>query len=278
MSATFQAQAERGEAARSRNGLGKRLAGSIQLHWVGYASVTFLLAAWCVITLGLKVESLPSPVTIGGTIRTLVAHGYEGYSIWQQIGATVARALVGFALGSTVGVAIGLAMGRSRLVHEALNPLFAFLRPIPLIAFIPLFIAYFGIGELPKILVIFLAAFYFVVLNTEKAVHTVSRDLIKVGENFNLSRTAMLRHVIIPGAMPGILAGLRIGAIMSWSIVVTAELIGAQVGLGHMIEDASTFFDLPVVYVGIAIIGVIGLLMDAGLSLVERRALHWVGR
>lgn len=241
-------------------------------------AVVFVVCAWVLLSIGGYIPEIPSPSDLGGAIRDLVTNGYGGYSLWANIGFSVARCMTGFVLGVCFGVFIGLAMGTNHVVRQILTPFFSFLRPIPLIAFIPLFIGYFGIGELPKVLVIFMAAFWFVVLNTEKSVATVSHDLILVARNLGMSRITTLRRVILPGAMPGILAGIRVGGVMSWALVVTAELIGAQVGLGHIISDASTYFQLSIVYVGIAIIGLIGLIIEACLTLAEKRLLHWVGR
>jgi NitT/TauT family transport system permease protein len=169
-------------------------------------------------------------------------------------------------------------MGMNRYVRFALNPLFSILRPIPTIAFIPLAILWFGIGETSKILMIFGSAFLYIVLNTYTGVIQIPIGYKRVAQNLGARPAQMFWRVILPGAAPSIMTGVKVGLAISWSVVVAAELIAAQQGLGYMIMDAATFFRIPVVYIGVLLIGVVGFLLEGALSIVEHKFVHWTGR
>lgn len=169
-------------------------------------------------------------------------------------------------------------MGLNPYVRAVLSPLFNLLRPVPAIALIPVMVLWFGIGETSKIFVIFLASFLYVVLNTSSGVATIPEGLIRAAINLGANRAQLFRFVIFPAAMPSIMAGLKTGLAVSWAVVVAAELIAAQKGLGYMIEDAATFYRITDVYVGVILIGVIGLFMGMSLEAIERRAMHWAGK
>jgi len=204
--------------------------------------------------------------------------GYQGVPLVQQILASLLRTLAGFVAAAVTAVPLGLLMGMSKRARWLLSPIFALVRPIPAIAFIPLFIIWFGIGEFSKVLVIFLSSFLYITVSTEAAVYSIPVGWQRVALNMGASRATLFRRVIFPASLPGIITGLRIGMALSWALVVAAELIGAQRGLGYMIMDASVFFRVEDVYIGIICIGVIGLGLNAVLSALERRLCHWRGR
>jgi len=245
-----------------------------------YVGFVLLLAIWSGLTYSHAVPDkyLPSPTGLLAHFIDLAQNGFNGVPLWQHVLASVTRTLTGFLLGVLFGIPIGLAMGYYKPVGELLGPIFAFVRPIPPIAFIPLAVLYFGIGEASKIILIFFAVFLFVVLNTHAGVKSVSRTLIRAGRNLGFTHIQLFRYVIFPGAMPSVMAGVRTGLAISWALVVAAELIAAQSGIGYMIETAGNFFHLDTVFVGIVLIGAIGLAMDQTILLVQGRVLHWQGR
>ncbi|HEV8474816.1 MAG TPA: ABC transporter permease [Methylomirabilota bacterium] len=247
---------------------------------ISWATVAALVLAWEAVTaLGLVTPFvLPSPAALVRELGTLAARGYAQKPLSEHVLASLARTLVGLGAGLAVGIPLGLWMGMSRVVSAVLSPVFAFLRPIPPIAFIPLMILYFGIGEFSKVVLIFMAALYYVVLNTAAGVAAVPADLISAGRNLGLTRVQLFRHVILPAALPHVLTGARTATAVSWAIVVAAELIAAQAGLGFMVMDAATFFRVPDVYAGIVIIGLIGLTLEVATRALERSLLHWQGR
>lgn len=255
------------------------------LRWLSRSAfrvvpVLALLALWWLVS-ALHVAgdgTLVSPERLAARLVTLWHRGYQNVPFLEQITASLLRTLAGFLAAALLGVPLGLFMGMSKGVRWLLSPVLALLRPIPAIAFIPLFIIWFGIGEFSKILVIFLSSFLYITIATEAAVYSIPVGWQRVALNMGASRTALFRRVILPASLPGIMTGLRIGLALSWALVVAAELIGAQRGLGFMIMDASVFFRVEDVYIGIICIGVIGLALNGILTLIEARLCHWRGR
>ena len=267
-----------------------RSAGEFRHPWVvsGQASFSFLswltvatiLLLWYLVTARGWVSAfvLPSPANLWSEFQVLVVKGYAGKTLAEHILASLFRTFTGLGLGIAIGVPLGLLMGSSRVAYAILGPIFSFLRPIPPIAFIPLMILYFGIGEFSKVALIFLAALYYVVLNSSAGVRTVPQDLVRAGMNLGLSRTKLFAKVIFRAALPHIMTGIKTATAISWAIVVAAELIAAQAGLGFMVMDATTFFRVPNVYIGIIIIGLIGVTLEAITVAIDRKLLHWMGR
>ena len=247
---------------------------------LSWSSVGVLLLVWAVGTqLGwIDAFVLPSPRELGATLWKFVTTGYENHSFVSHVLASLFRTSTGFVIGVLAGIPVGLLMGYFPAVDAVLSPLFAFIRPIPVIAFIPLVILYFGIGEFSKVLLISVTAFWYVVLNTANGVRSVPALFIQAAENLGLSRRQLFRHVMLPAAMPFIIVGLKTAAALSWAVVVAAELIAARTGLGHVIMDAGTFFNIPMVYIGIGLIGLIGLGLERALTYMEMRLLHWQGK
>lgn len=265
---------------------GSRLAARVpRLHRYRYsllsvATVAGLLLVWAAVAgLGLvNSRVLPSPGQLASEFGMLLVDGYAGKPLWRHVGASALRTGTGFLSGLLLGVPIGLLIGRSQVISSVLSPIFAALRPIPAIAFIPLFIIYFGIGEPPKIFLIFMVTLQYVVLNTSMGVRLVPQLLLRAGANQGLTNRQLFTDVIIPAALPQIFVGIKTALALSWALVVAAELIAAQEGLGYLISDAGTFFRIPDVYLGILIIGVIGLFLEGVIVSIEERVLHWRGR
>lgn len=249
----------------------------LPLGWIGLGSV---LALWIAVTATGLVDSrtLPSPMELVSHTGKLMVDGYRGAPLWEHVLISVRRTAIGFLLAILAGVPLGLAMGRFRRAGEILGPIFSLLRPIPPIAFIPLAVLYLGLGEASKIVLIFLAPFMFIVLNAEAGVRSVSVNWIRAGEMLGYSKRQLFTHVILPGSLPSVMVGVRTGAAVSWALVVAAELISAQAGIGYMVASAGSFFDLKTIYVGIIVIGLIGFLLDLGVRAIEKRLLHWQGR
>jgi ABC-type nitrate/sulfonate/bicarbonate transport system permease component len=247
---------------------------------VSVAAVAVALAAWLAASFAgvLDPNRLPPAQVLWETLTDLLRDGYAGKPFWQQVLASLGRALSGFALAVIIGVPTGIWIGTHRLFNAVVTPFLTFLRPIPPIALVPLFIFYFGIGELSKVALIFLTAFLYLTVNAASGVRSVPEDLILASKSLGLTGQQIFFHVILPAASASILTGMRIAMTLSWALVVAAELIAAQVGLGYMIMDATTFYRIPVVYVGIITIGLIGLALEGALLAFERRLLHWRGK
>jgi len=247
---------------------------------VSTVTVVTIITAWTVVTTVFRVSPLilPSPRAMGDELGTLLAVVYAGKPLYVHVVASILRSLTGLLAGIALAIPIGLAMGYHRTVSAALVPVFGFFRPIPPIAFIPLMILWFGIGELSKILLIFAASFNYTVLNSAAGMRAVPEQLIRKGRNLGLTRWQLFTSVMLPAAMPHIFTGIKTSTAVSWAIVVAAELIAAQEGLGFIIQDAGTFFRITDVFFGILIIGLIGVSLELVISLVERRTLHWQGK
>ena len=258
----------------------KNLSGQASYSLISWATVAAIFLLWYFVTARGLVSAfiLPSPSNLWAEFRELVLKGYAGKTLTDHILASLFRTFTGLGLGIAVGVPVGLLMGSSRMADAILGPIFSFLRPIPPIAFIPLMILYFGIGEFSKIALIFLAALYYVVLNTSAGVRTVPQDLVRAGQNMGLTRVRLFSKVVFWAALPHIMTGVKTATAISWAIVVAAELIAAQAGLGFMVMDATTFFRVPNVYIGIIIIGLIGVTLEVITLAIDRRLLHWMGK
>ena len=244
-------------------------------------SVALLLLVWNGLTEWSNLippQFLPAPRALGAEFLLISKTGYAGTSLMGNIMASFLRMLSGFLLSALVAIPVGIAMGMSVGVRGLLAPIFNSLRPVPAIGLIPLMVLWFGIGEASKVAVIFLASFLFVVLNTAEGVRSVPEGLIRAGLNLGANRLQLFWRVILPASLPAIFTGLKTGLAVSWAVVVAAELLGAQSGLGYMIEDAATFYRIKAVYVGLILIGMIGLLMTIAINAIERRIVHWVGK
>ncbi len=247
---------------------------------LGLASVFGGLVIWTAIVHSGLVSSklVPSPFVLLSQAVSLLGGGYTGTTLYAHIAASLARTLVGFSFAVLLGVPLGLLIGRVKALEALVFPWFAFLRPIPAIAFVPLVILWFGIGEFSKISVIFFSSFLYILVNTIAAVKGVPEQLLRAGSSLGARRRKLFVYVILPAALPQILTGIRIGSAISWTLVVAAELVAAQVGLGYMIMDAATFFRVNDVYVGLLAIGIVGFLLESTIAFVEQKVVHWHGK
>lgn len=244
------------------------------------AAIGFLLGVWA---LGSALSLIdpnyfPTPVTLATTFWDIVTHGYQGKPLLEHISISLFRTLVGFLSGILIGIPIGLLAGYSRRVGAMVSPVMSFIRPIPPIAFIPISVLYFGLGELGKIVLIFFVSFNYVQANAQAGAANFPIDYRRAAESLGLTKLQTFFRIILPGALPQIFTGLKVALALSWAVVVAAELVGAQSGLGFMISDAATLFRIPVVFIGVALIGIIGLLLNLCLNGLESRIVHWRGR
>ena len=191
---------------------------------------------------------------------------------------SVALVTMGFVVASTIGVALGLAMGASRTIEALLNPIFLVLRPIPPLAWIPLAIVWLGLGDAAKIMVIFFAAFVPSVINSFTGVRQIDRPIFEAAAMLGVKGARYWRQVLIPGALPSIFTGLRLSLQASWTTLVAAELVGAVAGLGQILNQASQDIYPAMIVVGMASVTLCGWLMTLGLGWLERRVMPWKAR
>lgn len=243
-------------------------------------SVLVFFAIWFVATESGLVNArfLVSPIGVATEFLSLVRHGYTGVPITYHIGASVARAVTGLSLALAIGVPVGLLVGWNRVAGAALGPLLAMARPIPPIALIPLTVLWFGIGQGAKVFLIFLAGFLYVSLATANSVRDVKAVLPRAGRMLGASDRQIFMYVVFPESLPHIMSAAKVGAAISWAVVVAAELVGGQQGLGYMVMDAATFFRIEAVYVGVVLIGIIGFGFERIFVAIERHFVRWAGR
>ncbi|MEM5491613.1 ABC transporter permease [Hoeflea sp. AS16] len=215
--------------------------------------------------------ALPAPSEAAGALSDL----FETGMIWKHLSASLYRLVVGWTLGSLIGVFVGLAIALFSLVRAGISPFITALFPIPKIALLPLFIIWFGIGEGSKVATILFGTFFPTVIATYGGVDNVDRNLIRMGQSFGLSWMSIVRKIIIPGALPAILSGFRISASIAIILLVAAEMIGAEFGIGAYILMAGALFATDQLIAGVAMLSVLGLTVGWLISRAERMLLSW---
>jgi len=214
---------------------------------------------------------LPAPSTVAETFADLVRTA----RFWEHVVQSLVRVALGFGAAALVAVPIGLLMGRSAVVEGGLYASLEILRPIPPIAWTPLAILWFGLGTAPAVFLIFVGAFFPILLNTINGVRGIDKRLIDFARTLGATERVVLLEIIPAAALPSILTGMRIGLGIGWMVVVAAEMIAANSGLGYMILDARFILATDVVIVGMLTIGCLGLGMDLLFRRLESRVLRW---
>ena len=265
------------ETAESRFG-GDDVASSLpdarRFRWLlGLVAPAALVVVWhLLVTTGVfAAHQLPEPLRV---VETLYGMGVSG-ELWGHIGITLQRVFLGVVLGASVGVVLGTLTGLYGLASDLLDPLLQSLKNIPSLAWVPLFLLWFGIGEGAKVLLIAVGAFFPVYLNLSTGIAAVSEDLIEVAEVYDLGRVESLRRVVFPAALPSLLVGLRGGVGLAWMFVVAAELIAASQGIGFLMSDGRVLARPDIIVGSILLFAFFGNLSDLAVQGVERRVVDW---
>lgn len=242
-------------------------------RWVGFAVFALLLigAEWGTRTGVISPLTLPRPSDVLQTFAELYSSGL----LFKHLLPSLSRLAVGAVLGASLGIGVGLMMGLFSFIRAGLVPLVAAIFPIPKIALLPLFVIWFGIDEGSKYALIAFGTFTPTVVATYAAVDNVDRTLIRMGQSFGLSWLSIVRKIVLPGAMPGILAGLRISLAIAIILLVAAEMLGAEYGIGAYILEAGALYDLERLFAGVVILSVLGVLVSGVIGAIERRVLNW---
>jgi len=214
---------------------------------------------------------LPTPMEV---LQSGINSARSG-ELQRDIVASLSRVFQGFFYASVAGVLMGVAVGTWRPLERLVEPIIEILRPIPPLAFLPMMVLWFGIGEMSKIAFITYAAFFPIFTTTLEGIKYVDPLLIRAASSLGATRMDMFRHVVLPAALPSIITGLRLGFGLSFFVIVAAEFIAADSGLGYLINDARTFFLVSQMLMGAAVIGIIGFLVNVGLRALEGRLLRW---
>jgi sulfonate transport system permease protein len=262
----------RGTAARARGRRGR------SRGWYRLISPVVVVGLWqAASSTGiLPASKLVSPASIAHTAYTLVTTNSPAYGTLQaSLLVSFERWAVGFSVGVAVAVLLAIITGLSRIGEAVADPILQALRSVPLLGLIPLFIVWFGIGELPKVLFVMLSALFPMYLNTFAGIRGVDSKLGELGHVLGLRRREMIRHIVLPGALPQALTGLQLSVISSMVALVVGEQINATSGLGFMITQAQQFLNNSVIMVALIVYTILGLLLNGAVRLLERKALAW---
>lgn len=243
-----------------------------QRQLVGVCTILLLLIAWqSVVSIGVfPPYVLPGPLAVLQQFPHLITRGFARKSLVVDIAVSVFRVGAGFAGAVLIGVPIGLLMGRVELAFNAIDPLLQFGRPIPPLAYIPILIVWFGIGELPKILLILVGTLPVIIINTIHGVRSTPRQRIRVAQCLDATPFQVFCHVIFPSALPAIFTAMKVGIGFAWTYLVAAELVAADSGLGWLVWQAGQQIQVTVIMQGIVIIGILGYSMELCIRALER--------
>ena len=223
-------------------------------------SVIILISAWEAIIRfsGWSEQVFPGPVIVWKAFLELF---YDG-TLFNHSVASLYRVTVGFYLAAILGIPLGILLGMHRVTNSMMNPIVQFLRPISPLAWIPLAMLWFGIGDNPAIFLIFLSSFFSLIVATSIAVRSINPIYFQVAANFNFTRTELITKVVVPAIIPDVVTALRLTIAVAWLVVVAAEMIAVQSGLGYLILDSRNALRMDYVMVGMIVIGLIGLFLD----------------
>lgn len=242
-------------------------------RWIGVAVFCVLIA---LLEAGTRTGVIPA-LTMPRPSDVLATFGelWESGMLFTHLVPSLTRLVVGAAVGALSGILVGVAIGLFSIVRGGLAPLIAAVFPIPKIALLPLFVIWFGIDEGSKYALIAFGTFTPTVVATYGAVDNVDRTLIRMGQSFGLAWSSIVAKIVLPGAMPGILSGLRISLAIAIILLVAAEMLGAEHGIGAYILEAGSLYDLERLFAGVVILSALGVGMSAAVGAVERRVLRW---
>jgi len=243
-------------------------------------SIAAVLGAWAGATYGGLVSDLllPTPDELWDGAADLALNGYKGYSLGAHIGLSLLRVAMGFGLGTLFGTLLGLLMGTSEVVDALAAPFIEFLRPLPQLAYLVLLIIWFGIGETPKVILLFLAALPVSAIAARDGVRNVSAERVRAAQSLGASRRQIFLHVVLPSALGEIFIGARLSIGIVYATLIAAEMIAGASGIGWLILDAGRFLRSDYVLAGVLLIAVMGIALDRGLLLLQRRIVHWAGK
>ena len=247
---------------------------------ISTVTAVVLIVGWFVITNAgwIKPLFLPSPQAVWGKFMIAATEGVSNSTLVQHTLASLSRIFGGFFLACLTAIPIGILMGTNRVMRGIFDPPIEFYRPLPPLAYLPLVIIWFGIGEVSKVLLIYLAIFAPMAISARAGVRSVSIEQIHAAYAMGATRLQIIWHVILKAAMPEIFTGMRIGIGVGWTTLVAAEMIAATRGLGFMVLNAAEFLASDTVIMGIIVIGLFAFAFDLLMRYVERLVLPWKGK
>jgi len=262
------------ELTRVGNSGRRRRRGPQIPRWIRrLAGPVLIIAIWQLVSEAgyLDPRTLAPPSTVLSTGWDLISSGELQEHLWVSL----QRVVIGLAIGVAVGLTLAIVSGLFRIGEDLVDPTIQVLRATPVVAITPLIILWLGIGEAPKVAMIAIGVTFPVYINTYAAIRGVDSKLAETATTFGVDRIGFIKDVMIPGAVPGFLVGLRFSLAIAWLILVFSEQINANSGIGYLMNEARAFFRTDIIVVGLVIYGVLGLLSDAIVRLLERRLLSW---
>lgn len=232
--------------------------------------ILLVLWEWMILSGRYELSLLPSPFMVLKGTEELISNG----TLVTHIKVSLLRFFIGYFSAVTIAVILGLVLGWFKKIGDILDPIFQVIRPISPIAWFPFIVLWFGIGDIPAIIIIFIAAFFPVVLSTISAVKKIDKTYLKVAKNFGIKQPYVLTKIVFPAIFPNIVNGLHIALGSAWVFLVAGEMVGAQSGLGFLIIDARNSLRSDLLLSGMIIIGILGLLLDKIILIFEK----WVGK
>ena len=247
---------------------------------ISMASMLVLLLLWFLVTnMGwIKPLFLPSPQAVFAQFYQYLSGQANDRPLWEHLLASLGRVFAAFVLACLTAIPLGIAMGMSRVVRGIFDPLIELYRPLPPLSYLPLVIIWFGIGELPKVLLIYLSCFAPLAMAARSGMRSASSEQINAAYSMGASYLQVVRHVVLPSALPETLVGMRIAVGFGWGTLVAAEMVAANVGLGQMVLNASNCLRTDIVVMGIVVIGTVAYLFDLLMRWAEHRLVPWKGR
>lgn len=259
--------------SRSEPGRSERLLLSV-------GSVLAVFAIWWLVTaLGLVGElSMPSPAGVWDAFIRTSTEGYRGNSLLMHLSISLQRVLIGFAIAVLIALPLGILVGFNRRLEAVLDPLITFYRVLPPLAYYTLLLIWMGIGEASKVTLLMLAAFPPVFIAVVQGVRNVSKGRLDAALSLGASRRQVMRYVVLPSILPDLFTGMRVSIGITYTTLVAAEMVAGQMGVGWMVNDAYRYLQSDVVYLGIIILGITGVLLDGLAKYAQRKFVPWQGK
>lgn len=249
-------------------------------RWLSVITVVAIFALWIYATTagGVKQIFIPSLPSVWNAFIDTLIHGYKGSTLLQHLGTSMWRLLVAYLLVVVTAVPIGLLSGYNGKVRAVLEPIIEFYRPLPPLAYYTILVLWMGIGESSKLTLLYLAGFAPVYINCVAGVTRIRQDYIRGAQTLGANKRQIFFYVIFPAALPDIFTGLRTALGVEYTTLVAAEMVAATAGIGWMVLDASNYLRSDVVFMGVIIMGITGILLDRIIQLIEKKVVHWKGK
>ncbi len=221
---------------------------------------------------------IPSPASVWEAFTTIIKNGYKGYTLWQHIGISMKRLGIAYLLVVITAVPLGLFSGYNSKIRAVLEPIVEFYRPLPPLAYYTILVLWMGIGESSKLTLLYLAGFAPVYISCVAGVIRIKEDYIYGAQTLGAGRLQIFFYVVFPAALTDVFTGLRTALGVEYTTLVAAEMVAASSGIGWMVLDASNYLRSDIVFMGVIIMGITGILLDFIIRLIERKIVHWKGK